>query len=157
MGWYQVQGSRGDRGPQESRGLSVGGRIAVFGMLIWAVVTADTSVRYAHYAREGPAPEAAITDARVKPGALAVSGIKVVRGAIRAVSEKRIVLQTYGTAPADYAFGLSDTIIRRDGKASSSGDLVEGETVGVLYVESDGMAIARMILAPRSGPSGPTR
>jgi hypothetical protein len=132
------------------QGASVGGRTAALGILIWAVVAGLTVGRYAHYAREIPAPEAVTADARAKqPGALAIPDIKVVRGTIKAVSNKRIVLQTYGMPPTNYAFGLSDTIIRRGGNASSSSDLVEGETVGVLYVESDGRAIARMILAPR--------
>ncbi len=102
----------------------------------------------AQYARNIPGPGPVVPRASSqRPRELVSADVKVVRGTIKAVNGRRLLLQTYGTPSADYTFDLTHSIVRRGGKEAAMGDLVGGDTVGVLYVESPGGLIAKMILA----------
>jgi hypothetical protein len=100
----------------------------------------------AQYARSTPGGALVPRASPQSPRELVSADVKVVRGTIKAVNGRSLLLQASGTPSTDYTFDLSHSIVRRGGKDSATGDLVGGDTVGVLYVESPGGLIARMIL-----------
>jgi hypothetical protein len=125
------------------------GRIAALGILAWGLVALLTVVRYDPNTRHTPATERAALDAH--PRARDESGVaqvKDMRGTIKTVNDRQLVLEAPGTPPTDYAFDLNGCTIRRGQRQTGPRDLVRGDTVGVLYVESGGKLIARMILVP---------
>ena len=87
------------------------------------------------------------TDPRTR-GESGVAQVKDMRGTIKTVNDRQLVLEAPGTPPTDYAFDLNGCTIRRGQRQTGPSDLVGGDTVGVLYVESGGKLIARMILVP---------
>jgi hypothetical protein len=125
------------------------GRIAALGILAWGLVALLTVVRHEPNTRFTPAIERAALDAHPKTrGESDVAQVKDMRGTIKTVNNRQLVLEAPGTPSTDYAFDLNDCTIRRGQRQTSSSDLVRGDTVGVLYVESGGKLIARMILLP---------
>lgn len=81
-------------------------------------------------------------------GESGVAQVKDMRGTIKTVNDRQLVLEAPGTPPTDYAFDLNGCTIRRGQRQTGPSDLVGGDTVSVLYVESGGKLIARMILVP---------
>lgn len=123
------------------------GKIAGLGILLWGVVALLTVIQYA---RNVPAPQAVLSDAcSERSGEFAAAEIRVVRGTIKTVTSTRLVLETCDKTAATYTFDLSTSIVRRGNTDTTAADLLRGETVGVLYIESGGTLTARMILAPR--------
>lgn len=125
------------------------GRIAALGILAWGLVAVLTVVRHEPNTRFTPAIERAALDAHPRTrGESGVAQIKDMRGTIKTVNDTQLVLEAPGTPPTDYALDLNGCTIRRGRRQTSPSDLVRGDTVGVLYVESGGKLIARMILLP---------
>ena len=127
-------------------------RMAALGMLCLGSVAL---LAVAQYARTTPGPGAMVLRASpLPPRKLVSADVKVVRGTIKAVSGRRLLLQASGTPSTDYTFDLTHSVVRQGGKDAATGDLVGGDTVGVLYVESPRGLIAKMILASMADPPG---
>jgi hypothetical protein len=125
------------------------GKIAALGILAWGLVALLTVVRHDRNTRYTPVTQGAALDAH--PGTRGESGVaqvKAMRGTIKTVNDRQLVLEAPGTPPTDYAFDLNGCTIRRGQRQIGPSDLVGGDTAGVLYVESGGKLIARMILVP---------
>lgn len=125
------------------------GRIAALGILAWGLFAVLTVVRSERNTRFTPAIERVALDAHPRTrGESGVAQVKAMRGTIKTVNDRELVLEAPGTPPTDYAFDLNGCTIRRGQRQTSPSDLVRGGTVGVLYVESGGKLIAKMILLP---------
>ena len=125
------------------------GRIAALGILAWGLVALLTVVRHDPNTRFTPATErAALAPHPRTHGESGGAQVKDMRGTIKTVNDRQLVLEAPGTPPTDYAFDLNGCTIRRGQRQTGPSDLVGGDTVGVLYVESGGKLIARMILVP---------
>jgi hypothetical protein len=105
--------------------------------------------RYDRNTRYTPVTQGAALDAHPRTrGESGVAQVKDMRGTIKTANDRQLVLEAPGTPPTDYAFDLNGCTIRRGRRQTGPSDLVRGDTVGVLYVESGGKLIARMILVP---------
>ncbi len=129
-------------------GGSVGRTVTVLGIFIWAVALLLATAQQPRYI---PVLEAVVSGASVPElREIVAADVKVARGIISAVNGRRLMLHASGTPSADYAFDLIHSVIRRGGKEARTEDLVPGDTIGVLYIESGGARIAKMVLAPAS-------
>jgi len=125
------------------------GRIAALGILAWGLVALLTVVRHDPNTPYTPATKRAALDAHPKTrGESGGAQVKDMRGTIKTVNDRQLVLEAPGTPPTEYAFDLNGCTIRRGQRQTGPSDLVGGDAVGVLYVESGGKLFARMILAP---------
>lgn len=100
----------------------------------------------AQYARTTPGGAMVPRASAQPPRELVSADVKVVRGTIKALNGRRLLLQASGPPSTDYMFDLTQSLVRRGGKDAATGDLVGGDPVGVLYVESPGGLVAKMIL-----------
>jgi hypothetical protein len=126
-------------------------RMAALGMLGLGSVALPA---VAQYARTTPGAAMVPRASAQPPRELVSADVKVVGGTIKAVNRRRLLLQASGMPSTDYTFDLTHSVVRRGGKDAATGDLVEGDTVGVLYVESPRGLIAKMILASMADPPG---
>jgi hypothetical protein len=125
------------------------GKIAALGILAWGLVALLTVVRYDRNTRYTPVTQGAALDAHPRTrGESVVAQVKDMRGTIKTVNDRQLVLEAPGTPSTDYAFDLNGCTIRRGQRQTGPSDLVGGDTVSVLYVESGGKLLARMILVP---------
>lgn len=123
-------------------------RMAALGMLCLGSVAL---LAVAQYARTTSGAAMVPCASAQPPRELVSADVKVVRGTIKAVNRRRLLLQASGTPSTDYTFDLTHSVVRRGGKDAATGDLVGGDTVGVLYVESPRGLIAKMILTSMAG------
>lgn len=72
--------------------------------------------------------------------------VGVLRGAIEFANERRLVLEVSEGGPKRYVFGMAGATIRVNGKEGGVDDLHRGDIVGVLYKETEGELIAKMVL-----------
>jgi hypothetical protein len=118
---------------------------------LWGVATvAAVTEEGIHQSRQAPLQGVRRHDevACPRPGGSADLGgdVKVVRGAIGFADRKHLVLNVSGEEPKSYVFAMASATIRISGKEGGVGNLRRGDVVGVLYTETEGERIAKMVL-----------
>ena len=74
------------------------------------------------------------------------AGVGVLRGAIEFADEKHLVLEESEGELKRYVFGMAGATIRVNGKERGVNDLHRGDIVSVLYKETEGERLAKMVL-----------
>jgi hypothetical protein len=143
MGWQVAEMAMKNRVRSAAGGLGVG---------LWGLIAVGTLIHYAGQHTTGTNVEA-LVGASPSDSVESSSSMKTVTGKVRVVDSGTLLLEVsrspvlQGSAFAtNYSFELRDTTIERKVGKNAPGPIARGDIVEVLYTESDGQLIARMII-----------
>jgi hypothetical protein len=129
------------------------GRLIAVVVALWGVAAVTAVMEEGiHQSKQAQAPLQGVRRhdevACPRPGGSADLGgdVKVVRGAIGFADAKHLVLDVSEREPKSYVFAMASATIRVSGKEGGVGNLRRGDLVGVLYTETEGERIAKMVL-----------
>ena len=127
------------------------GRLIAVVVALWGVAAVTAVMEEGiHQSKQAPLQGVRRHDevACPRPGGSAdlVGDVKVVRGAIGFADTKHLVLDVSEGEPKSYVFAMASATVRVSGKEGGVGNLRRGDVVGILYTETEGERIARMVL-----------
>lgn len=123
---------------------------------LWGVVAVAAVINYGIYQGRQARLQAVsrggeITPPQPREPTGVGADIGVLRGVIEVADERRLVLGVSEGGPKRYVFGMAGATIRVNGKEGGVDDLHRGDSVGVLYTETEGERIAKMVLVTDTG------
>ena len=136
--------------------------IASLIVVLWGVMGVVSVVQYGarHSAERDFRSSRAVSSGQPHKGSREGAEVRLVTGFVKSVNGTSLVLevprspvlQAAGITSKDYAFELAGATIKIDGREGAPSDLRRSDVVGVLYTESDGKLIAKVVTTTRVAP-----